>query len=264
MGCLTVDHIQMEFIDTPGILPLSLFDPQRDAKQHKLHYEAWSSVYRSDIIILMVDPTKKSQHKNVLIAEQLATLKEKHPKYPNDGGVNIDKLVLVINKCDLFWPQTKLQDLATMLNGKCPFDVTLIVSAKLWRQIDKLKGYLLSHIGSAVSRKAMERYSRRWKFESHLKSEMSIEEEVLECVRAKIYQRAHQEVPYNVSLRMNHLVDEPEGKLKVDVVINVKTRSHQNLLNGAAGQHIKQWAARDLAKRFGKEVVLKLRASLNG
>lgn len=127
---------------------------------------------------------------------------------------------------------------------------------------EMFKGYLLSHIGSTVSAKAAERYSRRWRFEGHVKSEMTMEEEVLECVRAKIYQRAHQEVPYNVELRMERLEEGPE-RMAVDVVIEVKTRSHQNLLNGSAGQHIKQWAARDLAKRFGKEVALKMRATLN-
>ena len=80
-------------------------------------------------------------------------------------------MVLVINKCDLFWPHTELHELAATLNAKCPFDVTLIVSAKLWRRVDKLKGYLLSRIGSTVSAKAAERYSRKWRFEGHRKSE---------------------------------------------------------------------------------------------
>ena len=258
VGCLTKDNIQIEFIDTPGILPLSLFHPQRDAKQHNLHYEAWTSVYKSDIIIMMVDPTNRSQSKNILIAEQLATLKN-----PENDGVDIDKLVLVINKCDLFWPHTKLYDLAKSLNDKCKFDITLIISAKHWRRIDKLKGYLLTHIGSMVNQKSTERYSRKWKFDSYMKTTMSRDDEILECIRAKIYQRTHQEVPYKVELEMERDVVEEDGKMFVDVVMNVKSRSHQNMLNGSAGQHIKRWAARDLTTRFGKDVIVKLRARMN-
>eukprot|EP01083_Nonionella_stella_P153599 493804_1 len=251
VGCVTTHNIQMELVDTPGILPLSLFHPQRDAKQHTLHYEAWESVYKSDIIIMIIDPTKTSQHKNILICEQLNTLKRK----------NIDKFVLVINKCDLFWPHTKLHELAALFNSKCKFDVTLIVSAKKRRRIDKLKGYLLSHIGSEVNQKSIDRYGKKWKFESHLKTSMSVEEQILECIRGKIYQRTHQEVPYKVELEMKHCV-EKNDKMLADVVLRVKTRSHQNLLNGSAGHYIKRWAAKDLTKLFGKEVVINTSVSM--
>jgi len=203
-------------------------------------------------------PQKKSQHKNILIAEQMATLRDK-----NKSNANIDKLILVINKCDLFWPHTKLHELAELLNDKCPFDITLIISAKRWRRIDKLKGYLLSHIGSTVNQKSIDRYSRKWRFDSFIKTTMSQNDEILECIRAKIYQRTHQEVPYNVELEIQNVIDEPNGKMFVEVVINVNTRSHQNLLNGSAGQYIKRWAARDLTKRFGKEVVLNIRTRIN-
>ena len=258
IGCLTHSNIQIEFIDTPGILPLSLFHPQRDKKQHTLHYEAWSAVYKSDIIIMIIDPTKKSQNKNILIAQQLATLRNK-----TQSNSDNDKLILVINKCDLFWPHTKLHELAEALNNECRFDLTLIVSAKHKRRIDKLKGYLLSHIGSEVNQKSKERYCRKWKFESFVKSDMSQSEEILECIRGKIYQRTHQEVPYNVELEMENISDDGEnGKMYVDVVINVKKRSHQNLLNGSAKGYIKRWAARDLTKRYGKEVVLNIKVAM--
>lgn len=259
VGCLSAAHVQLELVDTPGILPLSLFDAQRDRKQHSLHWEAWAAVYESDVIVLMVDPTKPSQRKNLLIAEQLATLKK--------GAEGVDKVVLVLSKCDLFWPHTQLQELAALLNAKCAFDVTLLVSAKQRRRVDKLKGYLLAHIGAdaAVNARAAQRYSRRWRFEGHAKSAMTRQQQVLECVRAKLFQRTHQEVPYSVELAMQRFEEEPaelEGKLLAEVLVHVKTRSHQNLLNGSAGEHIRRWAARDLTQRFGKEVLLKLRAAL--
>ena len=253
---------------------------QTDEQQGLLHYHAWQAVYNSDIVIMLIDPTRNSQKRDVAIIEQLNILKEKqnneyyqslddkqynhitnklkriknnnnnnnnndHNNNNSDESENelnivsklyqhkygklkenidsnnddddisakiekmakenkghrIDKFILCVNKCDLYWPHDRLYNLLNYFNKVMQFDVNFLLSGKKKRRIDKLKGYLLTIVNNK------QRYNNEWQYSRHSYTNMTKEEQILECIRGKIYQRTHQEVPYSVELVMESIID---------------------------------------------------------
>ena len=254
-GCLTHETTQIEFVDTPGILPLTYDDDmdklykQRDKNQKTLHYDAWNGVYISNIVILLIDPSRRRQVRDLKIAEQLNVLKQ--------NNSDILQYILCVNKRDLFKNQKdKLIDIAALFHEKCQFDHTCFISAKKGTKVGKLRDYLLEYISNN------DIFYSNWKYNSYIKTNLTKEEEILECIREKLYKRTHQEIPYATELKLEYLNDNDINKIDIQIGVYVSKRSHQVLLNGSAKTVIKKQAAKDLENRFGRKVYIYMKIRL--
>jgi GTP-binding protein Era len=90
--------------------------------------------------------------------------------------------------------------------------------------------------------------------------ELDDEEFASECIREKIFNFIHKEVPYRVK-QVNRVWREEGGILQIQNDLVVKTRSHKKMLIGPKGeilQLITQSAQKDLSEHFGMPVRLTL------
>ncbi|ETO12284.1 hypothetical protein RFI_25092 [Reticulomyxa filosa] len=253
-GCLTINNMQLEFVDTPGVLPLSEqnADLNSNAKQRvrkyqeELQQEGWNAIYdECDVLLFVIDGNRKLQWQDLLIAKQIHIL----DKMLADNNKSIHK-ILVINKCDLVYPHDSLRKLASQFHDVCTFDCTFILSSKLNRRLPKLKGYLLSLLANPHSNK----YARPWKYDSHLRTPITREHQILEIIREKIFHRIHQELAYLIELRLDRLVDAEDGSLQLFVTMTVPAHKHLSvLLSGRIMAHLCSWSERDLERTFGKK-----------
>lgn len=104
--------------------------------------------------------------------------------------------------------------------------------------------------------------SGKWKYEPHVRTPQTREEEIAEIIREKIYQRTHNEVPYTVQQQTEN-IEENDEKMVINQILYAKSRGNMKLLNGSAMVFIKRQATRHLMNRFGKEIDLRFKVRLS-
>ena len=198
---------QIIFVDTPGI-----FRPKRRLDRAMVT-SAWGGAGDADAIALLVDARKGIDEEVEAILSKLPDLKA--PK------------ILVLNKIDTI-EHEKLLGLAAELNAKVPFVETFMISALKGHGVPKLRERLAAMMQPGP-----------WLYPEDQVSDAPLRSLAAEITREKIFERLHDELPYQSTVETELWKDMPDGSARVEQTIYVMREGHKKIVIGEGGRTIK-------------------------
>ncbi|MBV9247207.1 MAG: GTPase Era [Methylobacteriaceae bacterium] len=226
-GIALVGGSQIIFVDTPGI-----FRPKRRLDRAMVS-TAWGGAGDADVAALLVDARKGLDAEVDAIIAKLPEIRA--PK------------ILILNKTDAI-EKTSLLRLAGDLNARLPFAETFMISA-------------LTGDGLATLREKLAAMMRPgpWLYPEDQVSDAPLRALAAEITREKIFERLHDELPYQSTVETETWKDQPDGSARIEQTIYVTRESHKKIVIGEGGRTIKAIgsAARpEIAEAAGQKVHL--------
>ncbi len=218
-GIAIEGNAQIVFVDTPGI-----FKPKRRLDRAMVT-SAWGGAADADVVALLLDVRKGIDEE----AEAILT------KLPELGRPKI----LILNKIDLI-ERSKLLDLAATLNARVPFAHTFMISALKGDGLDALRRQLAEMMPEGP-----------WLYPEDQISDAPLRMLAAEITREKIYERLHEELPYQSTVETDQWQQRPDGSVRIEQTVFVERDSQRKIVLGKGGQTIKaigQAARREIAE----------------
>ena len=198
---------QIIFVDTPGI-----FAPKRRLDRAMVA-TAWSGAGDADAVALLVDSRKGVDPETAAIVEGLA-------------GVKAPKL-LILNKIDTVEHETLLTR-ASELNAGGLFADTFMISALRGHGVPKL----VAHLGELMT-------PGPWLYPEDQVSDAPLRSLAAEITREKLFERLHDELPYQSTVETESWTQQPDGSARVEQTIYVTRDGHKKIVIGEGGRTIK-------------------------
>ena len=231
-GVVTRGDAQIIFVDTPG-----LFAPKRRLDRAMVA-SAWAAAADADVLALLIDAHRAAAEPDLSepMREILTTLRDsRKPK------------VLVLNKIDAM-DREKLLALSARLNEALRFDETFMVSALNRDGLDRLLDRLAQMIPESP-----------WLYPEDQIADAPIRSLAAEITREKLFERLHDELPYQATVETDSWKDLPDGSARVEQTVFVTRESHRKIVIGEGGRTIKaigSAARKDIAEAHGGKVHL--------
>jgi GTP-binding protein Era len=147
--------------------------------------------------------------------------------------------ILILNKIDLI-ERSRLLALAAKLNEQVRFDHTFMVSALKGDGVQDLKRVLAGMMPESP-----------WLYPEDQISDAPLRMLAAEITREKIYERLHEELPYESHVETDQWQQRPDGSVRIEQTIFVERDSQRKIVLGKGGQTIKaigQSARREIAE----------------
>jgi GTPase len=155
--------------------------------------------------------------------------------------------VLVLNKVDVV-PRPKLLGLAAALSERLPFEHVFMVSALNGDGVADLTAKLGAMMPPGP-----------WLYPEDQVADAPLRQLAAEITREKIYERLHEELPYESTVETVSWQDRPDGSVRIEQTIFVERESQRKIVLGEGGQTIKaigQASRRDIAEAAETKVHL--------
>ncbi len=210
---------QIIFVDTPGI-----FKPKRRLDRAMVT-SAWGGASDADVVALLLDARKGIDEEAEAILAKLPDVKR--PK------------ILILNKIDLI-ERSRLLALAAAVNEKDTFADTFMISALKGDGLDQLKAYLAEKMPEGP-----------WLYPEDQISDAPLRMLAAEITREKIYERLHEELPYQSTVETDQWQQRPDGSIRIEQTVFVERDSQRKIVLGKGGQTIKaigQAARKEIAE----------------
>lgn len=198
---------QLVFVDTPGI-----FRPKRRLDRAMVT-SAWGGAHDADLVAVLVDARKGIDEEADTILDKLADVR--HPA------------VLVINKVDLVEKKALLA-LAQAANARARFAATFMISALTGDGVGDVKAWLAGHVAEGP-----------WLYPADQISDAPMRSLAAEITREKLYERLHQELPYQSTVETETWTQRKDGSVRIEQTIYVERESQRKIVLGKGGQTIK-------------------------
>jgi GTP-binding protein Era len=198
---------QIIFVDTPGI-----FAPKRRLDRAMVT-SAWGGAGDADAVALLIDARKGVDDEVEAIIARLPQLRA--PK------------ILVLNKIDLI-EHERLLGLAADLNARLPFAETFMISALKGHGVAKFKEKLATLMPPSP-----------WLYPEDQISDAPLRALAAEITREKLFERLHDELPYQSTVETELWKDQPDGSARVEQTIYVTREGQKKIVIGEGGKTIK-------------------------
>ena len=198
---------QLVFIDTPGI-----FAPRRRLDRAMVE-AAWGGAGDADIVVLMIDAAKGLDED---VERILAKLEGR--RTPN---------ILALNKVDRV-KKERLLELAQACNARLPFAETFMISALTGDGVADLKSHLARSVAPGP-----------WHYPADEVSDAPLRVMAAEITREKIYERLHDELPYQATVETTSWLEKGKA-VRIEQTIFVERDSQKAIVLGHGGRTIKQ------------------------
>jgi GTP-binding protein Era len=225
-GIAIEDKSQLVFIDTPGI-----FKPRRRLDRAMVH-AAWGGAGDADLVVVLIDAAKGVSEEVEAILGKLKDTKTKP--------------LLALNKIDRVKKEQLLEQ-AGALNARVPFSATFMISALNGSGVADLKRYLASNVPPGP-----------WHYPADEISDAPLRLMASEITREKIYERLHEELPYQATVETTDWKEKKDG-VRIEQTIFVARDSQRSIVLGKGGSMIKQLstqARKELSEILEKPVHL--------
>jgi GTP-binding protein Era len=205
-GIAMAGRSQIVLVDTPGI-----FKPRRRLDRAMVE-TAWGGAKDADIVALLVDANGISEEARDLIAKLVDV---RHPR------------ILLLNKIDLV-KRDSLLEIAAEANRLLPFDRTFMISAATGDGLDDLLAYLAAAMPEGP-----------WLYPEDEVTDVPLRALAAEITREKLFERLHQELPYQATVETDDWKDQKDGSARVEQTIFVERDSQKKIVIGKGGATIK-------------------------
>jgi GTP-binding protein Era len=226
-GIAIVGRAQIVLMDTPGI-----FRPRRRLDRAMVT-TAWGGAHDADIVALLIDAKKGVDEEAAAIIGKLPELKQRK--------------VLVLNKVDLA-DKPALLMLAQTINAKAKFDATFMLSALSGDGVGDLKAWLAENAPLGP-----------WHYPEDQISDAPMRSLAAEITREKLFNRLHQELPYQATVETESWKEVRGGAVRIEQTIYVERESQRKIVLGKGGASIKAIGAearREIAELTEQKVHL--------
>ena len=206
-GIAIVGNSQLIFVDTPGI-----FSPKRRLDRAMVA-TAWSGAHDADLVGVLIDAREGIDEEAEHI---LAGLKDvRQPK------------LLVLNKVDVV-AKPDLLALAQRANEAIAFEHTFMISALNGDGVPDLKSWLAQRVPEGP-----------FLYPPDQISDAPMRHLAAEITREKLFERLHQELPYQSTVETEAWKELRGGDIRIEQTIYVERESQRKIVLGKAGQTIK-------------------------
>jgi GTPase len=226
-GIAIHERSQLIFVDTPGI-----FAPKRRLDRAMVT-TAWTGAQDADVVGLLIDARKGIEEENEAILDRLDEVKA--PK------------VLILNKVDVT-PKEALLELAKKANDKAKFETTFMLSALTGDGVADARSWLAAHVPPGP-----------WLYPADQISDAPMRQLAAEITREKLFERLHQELPYQLTVETEQWKELRKGDIRIEQTIYVERESQRKIVLGKGGQAIRaigEAARRDIAEAADAKVHL--------
>ncbi len=206
-GIAITNDAQIIFVDTPGI-----FQPKRRLDRAMVG-SAWGGATDADVICLLVDARKGLDDDTTAILERLKHVKQRK--------------TLALNKIDTCEVETLLE-LTASINAICPFEETFMISALKGHGVEKMKETLGAMMKPGP-----------WLYPEDQISDAPLRLLAAEITREKLFERLHDELPYQITVENEQWKNLPDGSARIEQTIYVTREGHRKIVLGEGGRTIK-------------------------
>lgn len=207
MGIVHKDDAQIIFIDTPGV-----FIPKKTLERAMVA-NALDSMGEADVVLHLVDTARKDTLEvNRGLIAQLPSNKPVH---------------LLLNKVDTA-RRIDLMPIAASFNEAFPYEKTFMISALNSSGVDDLVEDIAARMPEGP-----------WLFEEDQVSDMPMRMLAAELTREKIFDRLHEELPYEIFVETVQWENFNNGDVKVNQIVYVQRDSQKGIVLGKGGAQIK-------------------------
>jgi GTP-binding protein Era len=210
-GIVIENNAQIILVDTPGI-----FLPKRRLDRAMVS-TAWSGAHDADLVCVLLDAKTGIDEE----AEAILT---------KAASVNHEK-ILVINKVDLV-QREKLLALAQAANERMPFARTFMISAISGDGVDDVRTTLAGMVPPGP-----------FLYPEDQMSDAPMRQLAAEITREKIYQKLHQELPYQSTVETDKWEERKDNSVRIEQTIFVERESQRKIVLGKGGATIKSIGA---------------------
>lgn len=228
-GVKTVDHVQMIFVDTPG-----MHIKEAKAINRYMNRTALSATQGVDVVIFVVDQTQWTPEDELVLSKLSA---------------QPEKVIIAVNKVDQIEDKSLLMPHLAMLSEKLKEADIIPLSA--------LKGHNLVQLEAEVVKRLP---AGAFLFPEDQITDKSSRFMAAELVREKIIRQLGAELPYQVTVEIEQFKEE-QGCLHIGALILVEREGQKRIIIGDKGSKIKsigQAARLDMEVMFDSKVMLKL------
>jgi GTPase len=222
---------QIIFVDTPG-----LFAPKRRLDR-AMAASAWGAAADADVLALMIDARQElggsaRADRGAVSADApgegpLYTLGEQTETIMQALSESKTRKVLVLNKIDLV-DRPALLALAEKLNARLKFEETFMLSAATGDGLDQLRARLGRMMAPGP-----------WLYPEDQITDAPIRALAAEITREKLFERLHDELPYQATVETDSWKELPDGSVRIEQTIFVSRDSHKKIVIGEGGRTIK-------------------------
>jgi len=226
-GIVVDGPAQIILVDTPGI-----FAPKRRLDRAMVS-TAWSGAHDADLVCVLLDAKAGLDEEADGILSKAASVA--HEK------------ILVLNKIDLV-PREKLLALAKAANDRMAFARTFMVSALSGDGVDDLR----QSLGDMVP-------AGPFLYPEDQMSDAPMRQLAAEITREKIYQKLHQELPYQSTVETDSWTERNDNSVRIEQTVFVERESQRKIVLGKGGATIKAIGAdsrKEIAEILGVPVHL--------
>jgi GTP-binding protein Era len=206
-GIIIEGASQLIFVDTPGI-----FAPKRRLDRAMVT-SAWAGAKDADLTGLLIDARKGMDAEAEAIVKHLS----------GTGG----RKFLVLNKVDVT-EKPALLALATALNERVKFQATFMVSALTGDGVDDMRSWLAGEVPPGP-----------WLYPEDQMSDAPLRQLAAEITREKMFNRLHQELPYQSTVETEAWEEKKDGSVRIEQTIFVERESQKKIVIGKGGQTLK-------------------------
>ena len=206
-GIAIKGNSQLIFVDTPGI-----FSPKRRLDRAMVA-TAWSGAHDADLVGLLIDTREGIDEEAEHILAQLKDVRQ--PK------------LLVLNKIDVV-AKPDLLALAKRANEAVKFEHTFMISALNGDGVADLKSWLAQRVPEGP-----------FLYPPDQISDAPMRHLAAEITREKLFERLHQELPYQSTVETEVWKELRGGDVRIEQTIYVERESQRKIVLGKAGQTIK-------------------------
>jgi GTP-binding protein Era len=210
-GIVIENNAQVILVDTPGI-----FLPKRRLDRAMVS-TAWSGAHDADLVCVLLDAKAGIDDEADAILTKAASVD--HEK------------ILVLNKIDLV-PREKLLALAKAANDRLAFAQTFMVSALSGDGVDDLRRTLAEMVPAGP-----------FLYPEDQMSDAPMRHLAAEITREKIYQKLHQELPYQSTVETDSWTERKDKSVRIEQTIFVERESQRKIVLGKNGATIKSIGA---------------------
>jgi GTP-binding protein Era len=206
-GVMIEGETQIVLVDTPGV-----FAPKRRLDRAMVA-SALSGAKDADLNLLIVDARKGADDEVLALIKQLA--QSVAPKW------------LVLNKVDVVLRE-RLLALAKELNEAGKFEETFMVSAQTGDGLDRLRARLAPAMPVSP-----------WLYPEDQLSDAPLRMLAAEITREKLFERLHDELPYESTVETASWTNQKDGSARVEQTIYVARDGQKKIVIGEGGRTIK-------------------------
>ena len=229
LGVLNRGADQAVFIDTPGHARRT-----KRALHRLMARQIHQALEDCDLALLVVEAGRLTSQDHALI-EML------------DG--KLDRTFLVLNKVDAVASKSELLPTLEKLSSR-PFSEFLPVSARTGENLGRLVEQIFTHLPVGPKQ-----------FPDGMVTDRDLAFRIAETIREKLMTLVHQEVPYGLTVEVEHLGSNDEGQRLVHALIWLERESQKKIVIGKAGSVLKEagtLARKELRELLGERVHLEL------